>query len=196
MSKDKKTPFQIYQIYVALKSHFNTTSYDFFKYNNKVRATKKAFEQRNDKAFFFRLAKHENPIEFMVSLLIEDDFWVGDMISNIRAEEIYKDWRRRTQSLTYMFKNELRELGNDIPSLFEAKRGSQPEIIKKYFNKKIHLETLVILVDALDMIPYWDKKLKDDLMWEELRNKIIKYMPFLKYDKTRFRKLVVDALKQ
>jgi hypothetical protein len=41
-------------------------------------------------------------------------------------------------------------------------------------------------------LPYWDKQYKDDFVWQDVGLKIRKYTPFVKYDKERIKKIVVD----
>ena len=44
--------FDAYCLYLAINNHFNTESYDFFKYNGKVPVKLPAFLKRNDKYHF------------------------------------------------------------------------------------------------------------------------------------------------
>ena len=46
------TGFEVYKMYLALKNHFTRDNYDYQKYNGKVSASEKAFEQRRDRFFF------------------------------------------------------------------------------------------------------------------------------------------------
>jgi hypothetical protein len=39
---------------------------------------------------------------------------------------------------------------------------------------------------------YWNKSMEYDLIWEDIRNKVIKYTPFLTYDEEKFLKIVLD----
>ena len=52
------SPFEAYKLYTAIKNHFTTESYDYFKYNGKVRASEHTFETRKDKYMFYKLSKH------------------------------------------------------------------------------------------------------------------------------------------
>ena len=40
------TAFESYKMYVALKLHFTTDSYDYFKFNGKTRVSETNFEKR------------------------------------------------------------------------------------------------------------------------------------------------------
>ena len=50
------TGFEVYKMYLALKNHFTTDTYDYVKYRGKVNASEKAFEERRDRYFFKKLA--------------------------------------------------------------------------------------------------------------------------------------------
>ena len=50
------TGFEVYKMYLALKQHFTKEKYDFYKYNGKVRANEKSFEERRDRYFFLKVS--------------------------------------------------------------------------------------------------------------------------------------------
>ena len=100
------TPFESYKLYTAIKNHFTTESYDFFKYNGKVRASESSFETRKDKYMFYKLSKHKDPLNFLVANLSENQkLWVGDLFSNDNQTR-YNDFIKRRESLTYLFQND------------------------------------------------------------------------------------------
>jgi hypothetical protein len=185
--------YEAYQHYLALKQHFSKKDYDYFKYNGKVRANPKAFDTRPDKVFFAKLAKHPDPIFFLVANLLENDkAWIRDIAYGEDAKRVYQDWVRRTQSLTYNFKGELDKLDPDFDSNFKVENNSHPKLLKLYLRKEISLETLMLLVSATECKQYWDRKMQYDPIWENVSTKIVKYQPFLKYDLQQIRKIVVD----
>ena len=51
------TGYEAFGIYQALKLHFTTDSYDFFKYNGKTNVSVNAFENRKDKYHFYKLSR-------------------------------------------------------------------------------------------------------------------------------------------
>ncbi len=56
----KVTPFETYQTYLSMKSHFTNRKYDFFKYfkyGGKSRATVTAFNRRKDKYWFEKTSR-------------------------------------------------------------------------------------------------------------------------------------------
>ena len=184
---------ECYREYVALKQHFTQPSYDYFKYNGKARANVKSFDARKDKLFFMKLAKHDNPVNYMLSNLIEDNkLWIRDLAYNKEAEERYKSWQKRQQSITYMFKQDLSKLKEDFDSNFKSEDHIHPYVIRLFLQKEISLETLVMLVDLVKCQKYWSKKHEYDPIVEDLLLKIQKYRPFLHYDRQKIKEIVVD----
>lgn len=189
----KMSAFECFQQYNALKLHFTKQEYDYFKYNGKSRANALSFETRKDKLFFMKLAKHEDPVNYILSNLIENNkVWVRDLAYNKEAEECYKHWQKRTQSLTYLFKEELSKLHEDFDSNFRSEDHTHPYVIKLFLQKEISLETLVMLVDLVRCIKYWSKKHEYDPVVEDLLMKIQKYRPFLQYDRQKIKEIVLD----
>ena len=97
------TPFEAYKLYNAISMHFTTPSYDYFKYNGKIRADEHTFETRKDKYMFYKLSKHSDPITFLVANFAEGKkVWVGDLFSQDK-DLAYNEYIKRKQSLTYIF---------------------------------------------------------------------------------------------
>lgn len=187
------SPFKTYCLYLALKSHFHTKYYDYFKYGGKVRADFDSFEKRNDKYYFTKLSKHKDIHSFLLANLIEFNGWVGELLAE-EYEQKYFDWKKRRESISYIFKNELDKLDPNFDNNFTVD-DSHPLLLKLYLSNSISLETLTILVDLTHCEIRWDKHLKDDLVWDDLRNKIIKYKPFMNYDKDKMKNIVIEKFK-
>ena len=50
-------PFEVYQKYLALRTHFKSDSYDYFRYHGKLKGNRDKFETRKDKYHFYKLSK-------------------------------------------------------------------------------------------------------------------------------------------
>ena len=61
------TAFECYKEYVDLKNHFTKPSYDYFKYNGRVKVSLDKFEQRKDRFLFAKLAKKTDLEGFLVA---------------------------------------------------------------------------------------------------------------------------------
>lgn len=188
------TPYEAYREYLALKSHFSNKSYDYFKYNGKIKnATVDSYEKRRDKLFFMKLAKHKDPVNFLVANFVENDrSWIGNIAYNEEAEKRYFNWLKKNQSLTYIFTNELSNLDENFDSNFLIEENNHPKVLKLYLSGEISIETLVILTDLVRCISYWNKNMSDDPIWNDVFLKIKKYKPFIKYDKEKMKKIIID----
>ena len=60
--------FDAYNMYVAIKLHFQT-NYDYFKFAGKVKTSKHSFDVRRDRIMFERVAKVYNEEQFRLLLV-------------------------------------------------------------------------------------------------------------------------------
>ncbi len=193
--------FDAYKIYTALKNHFVLDNYDYFKYNKKIKVSHDAFLNRRDKIFFAKLGNRKDAYleDFLVSnFLFDTKTWVGELLSD-QAEERYKDWKRKQESLSYSFKNEIAFLEDLTPDefnqLFESIDGDHPKIIRMYLRKEISIETLSILDSILKFMHKTDQRI-DDPIYKEVSKLCKKYQPFLKYDLSNMKRILRQAVTQ
>ena len=193
-------PFEVYQTYLSMKSHFTNPKYDYFKYGGKCRATMSSFNKRKDKYFFERTSRKysdEQVLDFLLANFVNADtpqnLWIGEIINS--GERTYAEWMRRKQSLTYIFKEQSEKLlsENDLERLFSCSKG-HPLVLKKYLGGEIDLETLTILEKIFSFAKDFDKKLQDPV-WETVSLKLQKYSPFLNIgDVFKFKKILRDLV--
>ena len=184
------TDYEAYKLYCAVKRHFNSERYDYFKYNGSVRASYSAFEKRNDKYFFVKLAKHKDVLGYLVANLYQSDVWVGDLVNEQVAEQRYREWLKRKESLSYIFKNEVGEI-DDIKEEMRCKGGQHPVLFRKYLSREICAETLIIIDRIYNKVlfKYWDSELKDPV-WKNESNRLKKLSPFVVFDEDKYRHMV------
>lgn len=188
-----------YRTYVALKNHFTSDSYDYFKYNKKTNVTFDSFQKRKDKIFFAKLGNRKDSYleEFLVSNFIHDTkTWIGELLSE-ESEAKYKEWKRKQESLTYAFKNEIEFLDGytkeQFDDLFRVEDGTHPRIILMYLQKEMSIETLIILDSIFTFMRRYDRMISDPL-YKEVSKLCKKYQPFLKFDKSKMKSLVRDRV--
>lgn len=189
------TPFECYKEYLALKNHFTKDNYDYFKYNGKVRTNAASFDKRKDKIFFQKLAKHPDVHNFLVSnLVVNPKFWIKDLAYKEEAETRYKEWLKLNQSFTYNFKKDLKNLSPVFNDNFMVTDDDpHPLLLRMYLGKHISLETMCVLLDITKAKKHWDSKLEYDIVYEEVKMIIEKYTPFIKYDKEKIKKILLDS---
>lgn len=186
--------FECYKEYLALKNHFTKQDYDYFKYNGKLKANPDSFNSRKDKLFFQKLARHPDVHNFLVANLSKNEkAWIKELAYSEEAEKTYKEWLKKTQSLTYLIKNELNRLSNNFNDNFIiGKQEQHPLLLRRYLGNHVSLETLCILLDLSKAKTYWDKKMEYDPVYQDVKIKIEKYTPFIKYDKEKIKNIVLD----
>ena len=195
----KVTPFETYQTYLSMKSHFTNKRYDFFKYGGKSRATMTSFNKRKDKYWFEKTSRKYSDQEitdFLLSNFVTTEtpqnLWIGEIINS--GERTYADWMRRQQSLTYLFKEQSRKLLSEkkLEEVFNCSKG-HPPILKKYLGGEISLETLVIFEKIFSFGKKFNRKLKDPV-WETVNMKIKKYVPFLNINVFQYKKILREIV--
>lgn len=195
------TGYDAFKIHTSLKLHFTQDKYDYFVYGGKTRVTIDSFEKRKDKYWFYKLSRKypskEDYENFLVSVFLnKTNVWSGYLL-NEEYEEMYANRMKVIQSLTYHFKNDLDKIFSDVEnpnSLLQVVNGEHPKLLKKYFQKEINIETLVIMNGILSFFPLWKEKIHDTIFWPEFNLKATKYLPFLEYDKSKFKELMMKEL--
>jgi hypothetical protein len=188
--------FSAYKTYVAIKNHFNSKSYDYFRYGGRTRAGRSTFEKRSDKYFFHKLSKHSDCINYLVSNFLEGDCWVGDLVNEQSAEKTYRSWRRRIESLSYIFINDLDKLNLSFNNNFAVIDGQHPFLLKLYLRKQISPETVLILEDLVGFFKMWNRKIEDRIIWPNEHLKLKKYRPFFTIDLEKYRALVLEKFNE
>jgi hypothetical protein len=198
----KVKPFEVYQHYLSVKNHFTNPKYDFFKYGAKTKATITSFNRRKDRYFFERTSRKlsdKEIVDFLVSNFAYSDnpqnLWIGSLINE--GERNYSEWKKRQQSLTYLFREQSNKLlsNNELESIFNCSKG-HPILLKRYLGGDVSLETLVIFEKIFSFRQKFDKKL-DDPVWETVSLKIHKYKPFLNnLDMFKYKKILRDIVNE
>ena len=190
-------PFESYKLYNALKLHFETDGYDAIKYHFKTSVKPTSFFKRKDKFFFAKLAKtYEKELkEFYIANFKNDVKYVGDML-NEGGEKYYRDHKKVMESLTYQFQtdiNKLNDMDIDINELLKAEDNNHPLIIKLWMQGDILLETVIILDSILGFVERENKRITDTIIWPDIYRKIMKYKPFVKFDRDKCLNLLKDT---
>ena len=193
----------VYKTYLAFKQHFSNPSFDFYKYDGKVKAKESTYQARNDFYFFETLARKysdQEIKEFMLASFVEAEdptkVWIGNIKSG--GKDCWLVWAKRQQSLSYLVKQDfdtvvkhMETTGHTFNDLFET-MGGHPSLLRLYIKRSISLETLIIFDMVLKFMSRWDKELRDPL-WEQLSFKIKNYKPFLSISTNKYKELMKDT---
>jgi len=196
----KMNPYEAYKHYLALKTHFTSDTYDYFKYHGEVSVKPETFEKRNDKYMFHKLSKRNNMHDLILACMSETPkLWVGDIVAD-KGDKIYKEWLSRQDSMSYNFKNEILKMDDDFSKNFEPSDNNIPFLLWLFIRKEVSLETMCILEKLLSYIEIWESKPdiveSIDLVYDITVKKIKKYSPFVKIDSQKFKNLLRDRFKK
>jgi len=192
--------FDCYQTYLAVNNHFKQKSYDFFKYHGKINVRNASYEARKDKYFFEKASrkfKRDDFVKYLVANFTQGNTWIGDLLT-VKTEIDFKKWRKRIESLTYNFKEELSQIHDkeeNFNHLFVIADGKHPYAFRLYQRGMVSLETLVLLDDLVHFTKHWSKH--DDLILNEVIELIRKYRPFLYHftnaDNEKLKQIVLET---
>tara|TARA_Y100000361_G_C11131754_1_gene329389 strand:- start:434 stop:1039 length:606 start_codon:yes stop_codon:yes gene_type:complete len=183
--------FDAYCLYLAINNHFNTESYDYFKYNGKVPAKLPAFLKRNDKYHFAKLAReHRDELkDFLVANLSKQKYYVRNLLDR-ECEDNYKEFKKRKQKLTYMISEEMRYMYDKYDTLekvLEVESGQHPPILKEYLGKNITAETFISFDLMFGIFEDYDEMIQEQFIWPVTKTRLSKLKPFIEYEKTKLR---------
>ena len=189
--------FDVYKYYMSMKLHFESDTYDALKYNYKTSAKPQAFFKRRDKYHFAKLGIKYDSVNELINFFVaqfthsSNNAWVGNMLDD---EDVYNQWKKRVQSLSYTFETDINKLIEEVESfddLFSIKDDSPyPVVVNAYMQGTITLETVVILESLTGFLSVADKKVTDPIVWPEISKRIRKYKPFLNFNDLKIRKII------
>ena len=196
------TGLDCYRTYLAMKQHFTNPKFDFFEYNGKVKASEEKYQERTDFYFFETMARKlsdQEVQEYLLASFISSSepskVWIGDIKRS--GKDSWLAWQKQRQSEQYLVNQDLdglvqcmEEKEYTFNNLFETV-GGHPPSLKLFIQRRISLETLIILDMILGFMKRWDKVFHDPL-WEGLSFKIRKYKPFLSISKPKYLKLIKE----
>ena len=177
-----------YRIYTALRLHFTTDNFDIRSgiIPRKPKAgVKTSFKKKLQVLMKQYNYDEEEFINYLVANFLNGNEWG---IFETTGPEVYMEWKRVQESLTYNFSQDVAYLASQVQlveDLFDASKG-HPVILKAYCGKRCRLETLVILNKLYRFTIELDEQLVLDPVWSSISRSIYKYSPFIKVEKDKF----------
>ena len=197
-------PLDVYRTYLSVRNHFTNDNYNFFKFGGKTKASSGAFEKRRDRYIFDKVSKDykddEIALLFVSNFIAKEKFWIGNTLSE-ESRNIYIMWRKKIQSLSYIFENDVKAIIDEIndreidfDSVFKIQDGQHPIILRLTLADRISLESFLILNKILDFFPQFNRRIEETIIWPDYYKKCVKYEPFVKVDMTRFKFILKKQL--
>lgn len=180
--------------------------YDITKHRGRVITSRDKFADNNREHLFNKFADKFDNKQQMAQYLIAN-FAYGawgntDIVyGTSEADENFKEWNRRKQSITQIFKQDLSKIRlhfetKDLKFLpdLESKFPRIPDLFQMYLGKHITLETLIILDKHHPFLDSWKTNL-GDLFTDEIR-RVIKARPFVKFDQNKTEPIYMEFIQE
>lgn len=191
VGKQEVDGFKAYKYYMAIKLHFTRDSFDVFKNRGAIKGTREAFNARNDRYIFEKLAR-KYPVDKDLIQFYVANFASGNdavVYAYEEAEDYLVQWNRRKQSITKILSDDCNKILLDAykrkikkESIFNFTLNQYPSILNLYLGKQISLETVRIIDDMSPMVESWKENASMFLLWENEIRRIQKAKGFVKYD--------------
>ena len=186
--------FDVYKTYLAIKNHF-TTDYDYVRYGGKVTAKLETFTKRPDRYFFHKVSKRYNQDVvldyFVANFAVDGHKWIGNILDN-EGSQNYTKYRKYKESLDYHFRNDCSNILNDFSNRgisfddgFLVHNGQHPRILRLLIQRKIHIQTAVILDSILSFSKVWNKDIEEKIVWPKICHRMVKLKPFINFNLTK-----------
>ncbi len=193
--EDDDTGWKVYQTFHALRLHF-TTSYDYIKYNGKMKLRKQSFMTHHSRYSFATLERKykQNFEEFLIANFVDgphdqpSGIWIPHLLQQSN-HEVYINWKKRQNSMQQRFLNDtviidgkLVEYNLKLPKMLKK----HPHVLWSLFNStRICIETMCMI--RLFMYPdKFDAMMDtyiDDILWNhKYKSLLSNYTPFVKLD--------------
>lgn len=197
--------YKAFRFYLAVKLHATTDSYDIFRYNAAVSAKEDSYLKRNDKYWFAKIGKQYTSdtdlMNFFVANWIEGGElnWVGKL-TDVQAQQHFKAWMKRQESLTYTFKKDMEQLLEEYERpnvLTKSIDGRMPPLLMELQHGSISIESVVILDALTGCLEYMTKQMvHDEYVFPKVAQKIRKYAPFVTYDRSKVHAILTSIVEE
>ena len=197
------TSYEVYNLYLAIKLHFTSDTYDYFKHNAKVNSSMNTFLKRNDRFFFHKLntkyTKEEIIDYFISNFFASSKTWIGNLI-RADGETTYNKFKKYQQSFKYNFRSDCVSINNVLLSdslqfddVFSVDSGQHPRLLRLLLSGKSVVESIIIFHQILSFSKRWDKQIKETIIWPEKSFKIRKLKPFIRFNLTEAKFIMKDV---
>jgi hypothetical protein len=186
--------FKAYRYYLAIKLHFTTDKFDVFQNRGNVKGTREAFNARNDRYIFEKLAAKRPDDKDIIQFFVSNFAYGKDtaIYAGQEAEDNYLLWQKRKQSITKTFIDDLATILTHIElnklkhsAIFEFTENEYPVALNMFLGGKITIESLRIMDDFTGVLDKWKANPTVKYIWDDEIRRAIKLTGFVKYDKIK-----------
>ena len=178
--------------------HFTSAKYNVFETRGHVKGTRDAFNARNDRYIFEKLAQKYAQDKDIIQFFVSNFAYGNDtaIYGNGEAEELYSEWQRRKQSISKIFVDDLTNVMNfcdvykfNTNGIFKVVNGDLPVLTSMFISGKITIETLRIIDDIFPFINSWENDPMIKIVMGDKLLRAEKLKGFVKYDREKLTKV-------
>ena len=195
--------FDVYKTYLAVKLHFTTDTYDYYKYGGKVNTKLDTFTKRKDRYFFHKLSTRYAETDildfFVANFLSDSKRWIGNLLAN-DGKDVYLDYKKRKEAFAYHFKQDCGNIASDFSRRnisfddgFIPIRGQHPRLLRLLIQRKISYQTTIVLNHYLGFTKNWDKEITEKIVWPEISLKVTRLKPFINFNATECKLIMKEV---
>lgn len=192
------TGYECYKAYLGIRQHFSKAKFDFVA-GHRIKFSEAKFDEKPERNFFHKLAD-EYPKGDLIRFLAVNHVAGFTHISQYSGS-VFREWDHLMNSLEYKFDGDLKKMvdiseqaGVHFKDLFKSANGGLPLALQMVNGKHITLETFCVIDAVLsgNIIKQMDIQVTDMFVYPALRMKIVKYQPFIVYN----REIMLDILRK
>jgi len=195
--------FDVFKVYLGVKLHFTTNTYDYVKYDGKVNCKLETFTKRNDRYFFHKLSKQygqDNILDFFVANFASDSKgWIGNLLQK-DGKDVYLDYKKRKEAFTYHFRNDLVSIHTDFvrnnisfDDGFVCNNGQHPRLLRLLIQKRAAQQTIIVLDQILSFSKNWNKEITEKVVWPKISSTLSRLKPFIRFNETECKMIMKDV---
>lgn len=188
--------FAAYQMWVAIKTHFNNPTFDYHRYGGKTQVKEEHFEKLNYKKIFYALDnKYRNNLEDFYLSVFARDGNKSIFIAKTMGEEFqreHQDRLRRIQAFTAEFETDVKIISDvmenrEIPFKRVLKSDTKlPPIVQLEIKGHICPETLIVI----DLATGFLNRECSNPLWADTVFRLQKYAKFMRYTDEQMKKFL------
>ena len=195
--------YDVFKVYLGVKLHFTTKTYDYVKYEGKVNCKLETFTKRNDRYFFHKLSKQYGQTDildfFVANFASDSKGWIGNLLQR-DGKDVYLDYKKRKEAFGYHFRNDCVRIADDFNANnirfddgFLCHNGQHPRLLRLHLQKRASKQTLIVLDQILSFSKNWSKEIAEKVVWPKISYTLTKLKPFINYNSTECKMIMKDV---
>ena len=195
--------YDVFKVYLGVKLHFTTKTYDYVKYEGKVNCKLETFTKRNDRYFFHKLSKQYGQTDildfFVANFASDSKGWIGNLLQR-DGKDVYLDYKKRKEAFSYHFRNDCVRINDDFHANnirfddgFICHNGQHPRLLRLHLQKRTSKQTLIVFDQILSFSKNWSKEITEKVVWPKISYTLTKLKPFVKFNETECKMIMKEV---